>query len=86
MAEGGDPDSMRIVYRMRGLLGDATEEFIETLTNKTQSTVDNEEVYKMANVLAECGGLTVRLDNCFLNFIQSKMTFDAVISGDGEKT
>lgn len=27
-------EPMRIVYRMRGLLGDATEEFIETLENK----------------------------------------------------
>lgn len=43
----------------RGLLGDATEEFIETLDNKGQSTVDNEEVYKMANVLGECNGLKV---------------------------
>ena len=25
---------MRIIYRMRGLSGDATEEFIETLDNK----------------------------------------------------
>lgn len=50
---------MRVVYRMRGLLGDATEEFVETLSNKSQNTVDNEEVYKMANVLADCGGLKV---------------------------
>lgn len=59
LAEGGEVDSMRVVYRMRGLLGDATEEFVESLNNKTQTTVDNEEVYKMANVLADCGGLTV---------------------------
>ncbi|XP_008200345.2 E3 ubiquitin-protein ligase UBR4 isoform X1 [Tribolium castaneum] len=59
LAEGGDHDAMRVVYRMRGLLGDATEEFVETLNNKSQSTVDNEEVYKMANVLADCGGLKV---------------------------
>lgn len=26
---------MRIIYRMRGLLGDATEEFIENLNNST---------------------------------------------------
>lgn len=44
---------------MRGLLGDATEEFVETLNNKSQAAVDNEEVYKMANILAECGGLQV---------------------------
>ncbi|CAG9856656.1 unnamed protein product [Phyllotreta striolata] len=59
LAEGGDHEPMRIVYRMRGLLGDATEEFIENLSNKSQSDIDNEEVYKMANVLAECGGLQV---------------------------
>lgn len=60
IAEGGEGDSMRVVYRMRGLLGDATEEFIETLNAKSQETVDNEEVYKMANVLADCGGLKVK--------------------------
>ncbi|KAB0801611.1 hypothetical protein PPYR_03797 [Photinus pyralis] len=59
LAEGGEIDSMRVIYRMRGLLGDATEEFVETLNNKSQSTVDNEEVYKMANVLADCGGLKI---------------------------
>lgn len=53
---------MRVVYRMRGLLGDATEEFIESLNNKSQNDVDNEELFKMANVLAECGGLLV---SCF---------------------
>lgn len=59
MAEGGDHEAMRVVYRMRGLLGDATEEFIESFNNKSQNDVDNEEVYKMANVLADCGGLQV---------------------------
>lgn len=29
----GEP--MRIIYRMRGLLGDATEEFIESLDSTT---------------------------------------------------
>lgn len=57
---------MRIVYRMRGLLGDATEEFIENLSNKSQSDIDNEEVYKMANVLADCGGLQV----CILQILE----------------
>jgi len=31
-AQEGEP--MRIIYRMRGLLGDATEEFIENLASK----------------------------------------------------
>lgn len=46
---------------MRGLLGDATEEFIESLNSKSQSDVDNEDVYKMANVLADCNGLLVSI-------------------------
>lgn len=50
---------MRVVYRMRGLLGDATEEFVETLQNKSQQEVNNEELYKMANVVADCSGLQV---------------------------
>lgn len=54
---------MRVVYRMRGLLGDATEEFVETLDAKSDQEVNNEQVYKMANVMAECGGLEV-CDGC----------------------
>lgn len=62
LAEGGERDTMRIVYRMRGLMGDATEEFVETLNNKSAEEVDNEQLYRMANVLADCGGLKVMLD------------------------
>lgn len=62
VAEGGECDAMRVVYRMRGLLGDATEEFIETLNANCEQEVNNEEVYKMANVLADCGGLQVMID------------------------
>uniref|UniRef100_A0A8D2L812 Ubiquitin protein ligase E3 component n-recognin 4 n=1 Tax=Varanus komodoensis TaxID=61221 RepID=A0A8D2L812_VARKO len=51
----GEP--MRIIYRMRGLLGDATEEFIESLDSTTDEEEDEEEVYKMAGVMAQCGGL-----------------------------
>lgn len=60
---------MRVVYRMRGLLGDATEEFVETLRAKTQQSVDNEELYKMANVLADCGGLQVFLLRLLMTLI-----------------
>ncbi|XP_023302423.2 protein purity of essence [Lucilia cuprina] len=62
LAEGGERDAMRIVYRMRGLLGDATEEFVETLNNKSQEEVDTEQLYRLANVLADCNGLKVMLD------------------------
>uniref|UniRef100_A0A1I8NYS2 UBR-type domain-containing protein n=1 Tax=Stomoxys calcitrans TaxID=35570 RepID=A0A1I8NYS2_STOCA len=62
LAEGGERDAMRIVYRMRGLLGDATEEFVETLNNKSQEEVDTEQLYRLAHVLADCNGLKVMLD------------------------
>ncbi|KAG8222860.1 hypothetical protein J437_LFUL003505 [Ladona fulva] len=62
LGEGGEGEVMRVVYRMRGLLGDATEEFVERLDAQTEATLDNEEVYRMANVMAECGGLQVMLD------------------------
>lgn len=35
---------MRIVYRMRGLLGDATEEFIESLDSTTGTTLSAYDV------------------------------------------
>lgn len=57
--DGGDGDVMRIIYRMRGLLGDATEEFIENLDPKKEEEVNNEQVYRMANVMAECGGIDI---------------------------
>lgn len=44
---------------MRGLLGDATEEFVETLDKKKEEDVDNEQVYRMAGVMCQCGGLEV---------------------------
>ena len=47
---------------MRGLLGDATEEFIENLANKDNEDQDEEEIYKMANVMAVNGGLKVMLN------------------------
>ena len=45
VAQENEP--MRVIYRMRGLLGDATEEFIETLTNKDSENQDEEDIYKM---------------------------------------
>lgn len=38
----GEP--MRIIYRMRGLLGDATEEFIESLDSTTGTPLASLEV------------------------------------------
>ncbi|XP_031553032.1 E3 ubiquitin-protein ligase UBR4-like isoform X2 [Actinia tenebrosa] len=57
----GEGEPMKIVYRMRGLLGDATEEFLENLDNSKEEDVDEEEVYRMASVLSVCGGLEAML-------------------------
>ncbi len=61
LADAQEGEPMRIIYRMRGLLGDATEEFIENLASKESDDQDDEEVYRLANVMAECGGLEVML-------------------------
>jgi E3 ubiquitin-protein ligase UBR4 len=59
--EHGEGEPMRIVYRMRGLLGDATEDMVNSLDTGGDEDVDNEEVYKMANIMSQCGGLRVML-------------------------
>ena len=57
---------------MRGLMGDATEEFIENLNARSagaesngeeNSTIEEEEKYKLAAVLAECNGFHVMLNS-----------------------
>ena len=62
LEENPDTVDMRILYRMRGLLGDATEEFVEELNFKKEATLDLEQEYRMASVMAECGGLDVMLE------------------------
>lgn len=62
LPENSDCEAMRVIYRMRGLLGDATEEFVETLDKKKEENVDHEQVYRMAAVMSECSGLEVGND------------------------
>ena len=50
---------MHVVYRMRGLLGEATEDIIERL-DSDKTNQDEEEVYKLASVLSENGGIEVK--------------------------
>ena len=56
---------MHVIYRMRGLLGDATEDIIERLDTKTNDTRQGEdeenpeETYRLANVLREHQGFEV---------------------------
>jgi len=61
LSEHSESEPMRVVYRMRGLLGDATEDMVNSLDSRKDEDVDNEEVYKMANVMQSCGGLKVML-------------------------
>nr|XP_037270039.1 E3 ubiquitin-protein ligase UBR4-like [Rhipicephalus microplus] len=61
--ENGESEAMRVVYRMRGLLGDATEEFVESLEAKAGGPqVDEEHVYRLARVMGICGGLEAMLE------------------------
>ncbi|XP_064395390.1 E3 ubiquitin-protein ligase UBR4-like isoform X5 [Halichondria panicea] len=55
-AQPNKSDRMRVVYRMRGLLGDATEDMVEQL-DVAKDEIDEEEGYKMAAILSKCGGL-----------------------------
>ena len=41
--------------------GDATEDMVNSLDSGKDEDQDHEEVYKMANVMSECEGLTVML-------------------------
>ena len=50
---------MRVIYRMRGLLGEATEEFIEKLGNEEE---DEEQIYSRAQFVASDGGLELILE------------------------
>ena len=43
------------------LLGDATEDMVNTLDSGKDEDQDHEEIYKMANVMSDCEGLTVML-------------------------
>lgn len=49
--------SVFFIAMVTGLLGDATEDMVEQLASGKGENVDEEEVYKMAKVLSECGGL-----------------------------
>ena len=72
---------MRVIYRMRGLLGDATEEFIEKLEDGKDQDVDEEEVYKMAAILSSCGGLNAILSRLahVKHFLQGHQLISAAL-------
>uniref|UniRef100_A0A2C9K8S7 UBR-type domain-containing protein n=1 Tax=Biomphalaria glabrata TaxID=6526 RepID=A0A2C9K8S7_BIOGL len=62
LPDHGEGEPMPVLYRMRGLLGDATEDMINSLDSGSEDDIDKEDVYRMANVLKECGGLEIMLE------------------------
>ncbi|BFZ02848.1 hypothetical protein BsWGS_05885 [Bradybaena similaris] len=62
LPEHGEGEPMPVLYRMRGLLGDATEDMVNSLDSGSEDDIDKEDVYKMATVLKDCGGLEVMLE------------------------
>ena len=72
---------MRVVYRMRGLLGDATEDMVERLDNGKDKDTNEEEEYKMAAILSDCGGLDAILDRLahVKDFVQSHHLVSAAL-------
>ena len=63
---------MRVMYRLRGLMGDATEEFIENLDSRNQNNADPEDIYRLSSIMSDGGGFPVSCDLTagFLNFLQ----------------
>jgi E3 ubiquitin-protein ligase UBR4 len=58
----GDADKpMRVLYRMRGLLGEATEDMIQSLES-ADGEKDDEDVYRLSSVLSQCSGLEAILE------------------------
>ena len=61
-----------MVYRMRGLLGDATEDIVEQLDDGKDKGTNDEDDYKMAAIMSRCGGLDAVLHrlSCIKDFVQ----------------
>ena len=56
-------EAMKIVYRMTGLSGDATEDIIDNLDGKGKDqTKSGEDIYKLAEELAMNGALKIMLE------------------------
>ena len=69
------------MYRIRGLLGDATEDIVERLDSGKDRDVDEEEDYKMAAVLSRCNGLDVILTRLahIKDFVQGHQLISAAL-------
>lgn len=75
-SNNGSP--MLIVYRMRGLMGDAVETFIENFGVADNSEADDEEdeqLVRMTHCLMECGGIDKLMDLLTTNVDSSSGRF-----------
>ena len=81
LADHSETEPMKVVYRMRGLLGDATEDMVNSLDTGKDSDVDCEEVYRMASVMGECNGLKVMLDRLAMirNLVTGKPLMEVLL-------
>ena len=73
-------EAMKIVYRMTGLSGDATEDIIDNLDGKGKDqTKSGEDIYKLAEELAMNGALKIMLERLAVvnsqNFTLAKPLF-----------
>ena len=74
-------DCMRVVYRMRGLLGDATEDMVEKLDDGKDKNVDEEQEFRMAAVLSRCEGLDAVMCRlaCVRDFVRGHQLISAAL-------
>jgi len=77
-AKGERPEAMKIVYRMRGLLGDATEDMVDNLDSDKDKDIDEEYEYRQAAVISEVGGLDILLKR--LSYIRDLSRAQELIS------
>ena len=73
-------EAIKIVYRMTGLSGDATEDIIDNLDGKGKDqTKSGEDIYKLAEELAMNGALKIMLERLAVvnsqNFTLAKPLF-----------
>ncbi|XP_039271370.2 E3 ubiquitin-protein ligase UBR4-like [Styela clava] len=75
-----EEEAMRVVYRMRGLLGEATEDIIDKLDPEVDNR-DEEEVYRMSSVLSSCGGIESMLQRLesVQNLTHGRQLVDAIM-------
>merc|ERR1712241_630612 len=58
----GDNSSMVVVYRIRGLGGEATEDVISELPAEEKVVVEPEVEFSVCNVMNDCQGLEVLIN------------------------